>query len=137
MCKYFENKTQKHKNTNSFWQDMVNQNKIFSFKIKRQVKNIFPRDVEKTVGGLNQFYIYLYKTSPSSDAAPNYKYIFGLHRSPLPRQWNIIVWNTVYFGHFSLQCLPWEFRQARLSKQCRLRCCRTLFAIHKAVFRHI
>ena len=28
---------------------MVNQNKIFSFKIKRQSKNIFPRDVERTV----------------------------------------------------------------------------------------
>ena len=28
---------------------MVNQNKIFSFKIKRQAKNIFPRDVERTV----------------------------------------------------------------------------------------
>ena len=29
---------------------MVNQNKIFSFKIKRQAKNFFPRDVERTVG---------------------------------------------------------------------------------------
>ena len=29
---------------------MVNQNKIFSFKIKRQAKNVFPRDVERTVG---------------------------------------------------------------------------------------
>ena len=28
---------------------MVNQNKIFSFKIKRKAKNVFPRDVEKTV----------------------------------------------------------------------------------------
>ena len=28
---------------------MVNQNKIFSFKIKRQVKNIFPSDDERTV----------------------------------------------------------------------------------------
>ena len=28
---------------------MVNQNKIFSFEIKRQAKNIFPRDVERTV----------------------------------------------------------------------------------------
>ena len=28
---------------------MVNQNKIFSFEIKRQAKNLFPRDVEKTV----------------------------------------------------------------------------------------
>ena len=28
---------------------MVNQNKIFSFKIKRQVKNVFPRDVERTI----------------------------------------------------------------------------------------
>ena len=28
---------------------MVNQNKIFSFNIKRQAKNIFPRDVERTV----------------------------------------------------------------------------------------
>ena len=30
--------------------DMVNQNKIFSFKIKGQAKNIFPSDVERTVG---------------------------------------------------------------------------------------
>ena len=28
---------------------MVKQNKIFSFKIKRQAKNVFPRDVERTV----------------------------------------------------------------------------------------
>ena len=28
---------------------MVNQNKIFSFKIKRQAKNVLPRDVERTV----------------------------------------------------------------------------------------
>ena len=28
----------------------VNQNKIFLFKIKRQAKNVFPRDVERTVG---------------------------------------------------------------------------------------
>ena len=31
---------------------MVNQNKIFSFKIKRQTENIFPRDVEKTVNDI-------------------------------------------------------------------------------------
>ena len=29
---------------------MVSQNKRFSFKIKRQAKNVFPRDVERTVG---------------------------------------------------------------------------------------
>ena len=28
---------------------MVNQNKIFSFKIKRQAKNLFPSDVKRTV----------------------------------------------------------------------------------------
>ena len=28
---------------------MVNQNKMFSFKIKRQAKYVFPRDVERTV----------------------------------------------------------------------------------------
>ena len=28
---------------------MVHQNKIFSFKIKRQAKNVFPRDVKRTV----------------------------------------------------------------------------------------
>ena len=28
---------------------MVIQNKIFSFKIKRQAKNVFPSDVERTV----------------------------------------------------------------------------------------
>ena len=29
---------------------MVNQNKIFSFKIKHQAKNVFPSDLERTVG---------------------------------------------------------------------------------------
>ena len=29
---------------------MVSQNKISSFKIKRQAKNVFPSDVERTVG---------------------------------------------------------------------------------------
>ena len=28
---------------------MVNRNKIFSFRIKRQAKNVFPNDVERTV----------------------------------------------------------------------------------------
>ena len=28
---------------------MVNQNKLFSFEIKRQAENVFPRDVESTV----------------------------------------------------------------------------------------
>ena len=28
---------------------MVNQNKIFSFELKRQAKNVFPKDVERTV----------------------------------------------------------------------------------------
>ena len=28
---------------------MVSQNKRFSFKIKRQAKNVFPKDVERTV----------------------------------------------------------------------------------------
>ena len=28
---------------------MVNQNKTFSFKIKRQAKDVFPSDVERTV----------------------------------------------------------------------------------------
>ena len=28
---------------------MINQNKIFSFKIKCQAKNVFPSDVERTV----------------------------------------------------------------------------------------
>ena len=31
---------------------MVNQNKILSFKIKRQAKNVFLRDVERTVEDL-------------------------------------------------------------------------------------
>ena len=29
---------------------MVNLNKIFSFKINRQAKNVYPSDVERTVG---------------------------------------------------------------------------------------
>ena len=28
---------------------MVNQNKMFSFKIKRQAENVFPSDIERTV----------------------------------------------------------------------------------------
>ena len=31
---------------------MVNQNKLFSFKTKRQTKNVFPRDVERTVDNI-------------------------------------------------------------------------------------
>ena len=34
---------------------MVGQNKRFSFKIKRQAKNLFPRDVERTVGISNEY----------------------------------------------------------------------------------
>ena len=34
---------------------MVNQNKTFSIKIKHQVKNVFPRDIESTVHH-NDFY---------------------------------------------------------------------------------
>ena len=35
--------------TNGFGSDMVNQNKIFIFKTKRQAKSVFPSDVERTV----------------------------------------------------------------------------------------
>ena len=41
---------------------MVNQNKIYSFKIKRQAKNAFPRDVERTVvlfSGSKFFFFFL------------------------------------------------------------------------------
>ena len=34
---------------------MVNQNKIFSFEIKRQAKNVFPKDVERTID--TQYYL--------------------------------------------------------------------------------
>ena len=34
---------------------MVNQNKIFSFKIKRPAENVFPRDVERTVEARSDF----------------------------------------------------------------------------------
>ena len=44
----FENKAQKQKGQ-MVSDKMVNQNKTYSFKIKRQAKNIFPRDVERTV----------------------------------------------------------------------------------------
>ena len=37
---------------------MVGQNKRFSFKIKRQAKNVFPRDVERTVGKLLKLKMY-------------------------------------------------------------------------------
>ena len=44
-------KTQKQKTQiNGFGLDMVNQNKICSFKINRQAKCVFPGDVEKTAG---------------------------------------------------------------------------------------
>ena len=36
---------------------MVIQNKIFSFKIKRQAKNVFPSDVERTVVYSSKGYI--------------------------------------------------------------------------------
>ena len=36
---------------------MVNRNKMFSFKIKRQAKNVFPSDVERTVGRKKLVYI--------------------------------------------------------------------------------
>ena len=38
---------------------MVNQNKIFLFKIKRQAKNVFPFDVERIVI-LKHFYDWLH-----------------------------------------------------------------------------
>ena len=34
---------------------MVNQNKIFSFKIKRQAKTVFPSEVERTVVVYKQY----------------------------------------------------------------------------------
>ena len=44
---------------------MVNQKKIFSFKIKRQAKTVFPNDVERTVkcAGPVSFFIYWYHKS--------------------------------------------------------------------------
>ena len=34
---------------------MVIQNKLFPFKIKRQAKNVFPSDVERTVVNINAY----------------------------------------------------------------------------------
>ena len=42
--------------TKDFWCYVVNQNKICSFKIKRQTQNVFPSDVEKTVVKQTIFY---------------------------------------------------------------------------------
>ena len=39
---------------------MVNQNKIFSFKIKRQAKNVFQRDVERTVVDVSEVFLVSY-----------------------------------------------------------------------------
>ena len=43
---------------------MVNQNKIFSFKIKRQAKNVFPRDVERTVRKISVLHCIWLKKAP-------------------------------------------------------------------------
>ena len=45
---------------------MVNQNKIFSFKIKRQAENVFPSDVERTVEKYSRL-ITLYPLKSPSD----------------------------------------------------------------------
>ena len=37
---------------------MVNQNKILSFKIKRQAKNVFPNDVERTVVNFTNWLVF-------------------------------------------------------------------------------
>ena len=42
---------------------MVNQNKIFSFELKRQAKNVFPRDVERTVNMSSWCHFTPYKYS--------------------------------------------------------------------------
>ena len=49
---------------------MVNQNKMFSFKTKRQAKNVFPRDVERIV------VLMARNRTLTSDVAINYKYMF-------------------------------------------------------------
>ena len=46
----FVNKTQRQQGQ-MVSDKMVDQNKIFSFKIKCQVKNAFPSDVERGLGG--------------------------------------------------------------------------------------
>ena len=52
---------------------MVNQNKIFSFKIKRQAKKVFPSDVERTVIQLlNPNHVIDF--SLSTNASPLYEY---------------------------------------------------------------
>ena len=43
---------------------MVIQNKLFSFKIKRQAKNVFPSDVERTVVFSFQWFTFSKSTLP-------------------------------------------------------------------------
>ena len=45
---------------------MVDQNKIFSFKIKRQAKNVFPKDVERTIIASPNLFTKFYGTSSNS-----------------------------------------------------------------------
>ena len=55
--------------------------------INNQDQVIWLAENKKWVWHLNLFSM----TSVNSDAAPNYKYIFGLHRGSLPNLWNIKV----------------------------------------------
>ena len=60
---------------------MVNQNKIFSFKIKRHAKNVFPRDVERTVGTIFQiFEASQYFRNSISQSTENMHNISKFHR---------------------------------------------------------
>ena len=67
---------------------MVNQNKIFSFKMKRQAKNVFPRDVERTVMAFQLPYartdIYKYSFFPGTIRGWNASIISSAERSEDP-----------------------------------------------------
>ena len=60
---------------------MVNQNKISSFKTKRQAKNVFPRDVQRAVGAGNVHTYNKGPTQPSLFTWSQFQYL-KIYESP-------------------------------------------------------
>ena len=61
-----------------------------TYKEELQQMNRLGTVCRKSTDGLKQVILVLNLTL-NSDAVPNYKYMFGAHRSPLPHLWNITV----------------------------------------------
>ena len=66
---------------------MVNQEKIFSFKVKRLTKNIFPNNDEKTVGTVEIIMLSLTFQTPTAKT-DIYKGSFFPH---IIRDWNALL----------------------------------------------